>query len=99
MRKSIDGLSALVEAGMELSPYHQAILVFCNRNKDKIEMLVWERNGFVVWYKRLENQRFVWIRPSDDVISVDGKMLNQLLDGLNIWPQKAHETLYFNSVL
>ncbi|MCW8126037.1 IS66 family insertion sequence element accessory protein TnpB [Microbulbifer halophilus] len=53
MRKSIDGLAALVEQEMELSPAQEVLFVFCNRGRDKIKLLYWERNGFVVWYKRL----------------------------------------------
>ena len=115
MRKSIDGLSALVEAEMALSPYADALFVFCNRARDKIKILLsvlascftlppasmqsWERNGFIVWYKRLEKQRFHWNRTSDGVIELDGLMLNSLLDGLDIWHQKPHKSLHFDSVL
>lgn len=65
MRKSIDGLAALVEQELALSPYSDAVFVFCNRSRDKIKLLCWERNGFIVWYKRLEKQRFHWWRSAD----------------------------------
>ncbi|MEJ2406127.1 MAG: IS66 family insertion sequence element accessory protein TnpB [Candidatus Thiodiazotropha sp.] len=58
MRKSIDGLLHLVVQELALSPMTDALFVFCNRSRDKIKMLYWERNGFIVWYKRLEKQRF-----------------------------------------
>ena len=45
MRKAVDGLSALVELQMEQSPFEQAMFVFCNRRKDRIKILVWERNN------------------------------------------------------
>nr|WP_320136089.1 IS66 family insertion sequence element accessory protein TnpB [uncultured Amphritea sp.] len=48
MRKSIDGLSVLVEQEMMLSPSRDALFVFCNRGRDKIKLLCWERNGFIV---------------------------------------------------
>ena len=62
MRKSIDGLSVLVEQEMDLSPMSEALFVFCNRSRDKIKILCWERNGFIVWYKRLgaTRSRFVY---------------------------------------
>ena len=53
MRKSINGLAALVEQETELSPFDTTLFVFCNRQRDKIKLLLWERNGFVLWYKRL----------------------------------------------
>jgi transposase len=78
MRKSIDGLSVLVEQEMALSPSMDALFVFCNRGRDKIKLLCWERNGFIVWYKRLEKQRFRW-PTSDDTLSLTGQELNWLL--------------------
>lgn len=59
-RKSIDGLSVLVQEAMELNPFEAAVFVFCNRARDKVKILAWERNGFVLWYKRLESERFKW---------------------------------------
>ena len=85
MRKSIDGLSALVEQELELSLMDGTLFVFCNRGRDKIKMLYWERNGFVVWYKRLEKQRFKWLRKAQSGSSlITGYQLNLLLDGLDI---------------
>jgi len=60
MRKSIDGLAAIVECEIEQSPFESSLFVFCNRQRDKVKLLYWERNGFVLWYKRLEKQRFKW---------------------------------------
>ena len=99
MRKSIDGLAALVENELELSPMTEALFVFCNRGRDKIKMLYWERNGFVLWYKRLEKQRFRWPRqPAFSYEKRDGRDLNYLLDGFDIWQQRPHQTLHFDSV-
>jgi transposase len=64
MRKSIDGLAALVENNLELNPMQDAVFVFCNRSHDKIKILYWERNGFVLWYKRLEKQKFKWFKDA-----------------------------------
>lgn len=97
MRKSIDGLSVLVEQEMELSPSMEAIFVFCNRGRDKIKLLCWERNGFIVWYKRLEKQRFRWPKVGDTV-SLTGQQLNWLLDGFDIFSNQPHAALYFGSV-
>ena len=100
MRKSIDGLAALVEAEMALSPSLDALFVFCNRRRDKIKLLCWERNGFIVWYKRLEKQRFKWpTLASNQPVSLNGKALNYLLDGFDLWRNKPHECVYFDSVL
>ena len=97
MRKSIDGLSALVEQEMDLSPAMEALFVFCNRGRDKIKLLCWERNGFIVWYKRLEKQRFRWPKAGETV-SLTGQELNWLLDGFDIFHNRPHAALYFDSV-
>lgn len=100
MRKSIDGLSLLIEQSMALSPFAEALFVFCNRGRDKIKILYWERNGFVLWYKRLEKQRFKWLKSVADgsSMSITGYDLNLLLDGLDIFNNKPHEALFYRSV-
>ena len=94
MRKSIDGLAALIELETELSPFETTLFVFCNRQRDKIKLLLWERNGFVLWYKRLEKFRFQW-PDSEMTAHIDGELLNRLLDGYDIRPPKAHPALHY----
>lgn len=97
MRKSINGLAALVEQEMPLSPFDAALFVFCNRQRDKIKILGWEKNGFVLWYKRLEKHRFKW--PTDgQPAALDGALLNRLLDGYDIQPPRPHPVLYYRSL-
>ena len=54
MRKSINGLSAMVQGYFMLDPFSSALFVFCNKGQDKIKLLQWDRNGFWLHYKRLE---------------------------------------------
>ncbi len=58
MRKSIDGLSFLVVDGLNADPADGTVYVFFNRQRDKLKLLYWDRNGFCLWYKRLEKERF-----------------------------------------
>jgi len=98
-RKSITGLSLLVEQALSLNPFDTTMYVFINRKRDKIKILLWEKNGFVLWYKRLEKQRFKW--PSDEssaTIILNGEQLNWLLDGFDLWRNQPHESLSFSSV-
>jgi len=97
MRKAIDGLSALVEQEMDLSPNMDALFVFCNRGRDKIKLLCWERNGFIVWYKRLEKQRFRW-PSSRETLTLTGQELNWLLDGFDLFNNQPHSRVHFDSV-
>ena len=56
-RKSINGLSVIVESEMAHSPLSGALFVFCNGRRDKLKCLYWDRSGFALWYKRLEQER------------------------------------------
>ncbi len=57
-RKGINGLSLVVEQQMQLNPFSEALFVFCNRTRDKIKVLYWQHNGFCLWQKRLEEDKF-----------------------------------------
>ncbi len=100
MRKSINGLSILVEEALGLDPFAQQLFVFCNRKRDKVKILYWERSGFVLWYKRLEKARFPWPdAQAEAVVSMTGRELNWLLDGIDLFRLKPHASLFYSSVL
>ena len=100
LRKSIDGLSALVEGALGLSPFEPALYVFHNRGRDKVKVLYWEGNGFVVWYKRYEKQRVYWpAATTDGVTTMSGRELNWLLDGYDLSKLRPHRKLSYESVL
>ena len=95
-RKAVNGLSIIVEQEMGLSPYAQALFVFCNRNRDRIKVLHWDTTGFVLWYKRLEKDRFKWPVKTDQVVmNITDLELNNLLDGLSI---ERHKALKYQAV-
>jgi transposase len=58
MRKSFDGLSALVAGALELDPLSGHLFVFLNKRRDRIKVLYWDRDGLAVWAKRLERGTF-----------------------------------------
>ena len=60
MRKSIDGLAALVLSKFQLDPHQPALFLFCGRRKDRIKGLLWDETGFLLLYKRLENGQYQW---------------------------------------
>ena len=98
-RKAIGGLSLLVEDELALNPFDPTLFVFINRRKDKIKILYWEKNGFCLWYKRLEKQTFKWPREFDtDTLTLTGEQLNWLLDGFDLWRNKPHDSLDYQSV-
>ena len=66
MRKSIDGLAAMVQSQYHLDPFTGSIFLFCGGKSDRIKILLWEGDGFVLLYKRLESGRFRWPRKRVD---------------------------------
>jgi transposase len=58
MRKGFDGLSGLVSSAMGNDPVSGDVFIFVNRRRDRMKLLVWDRSGFVLWYKRLESGTF-----------------------------------------
>lgn len=97
MRKQIDGLAILAKEVLRRDPMSGAMFAFINARRNKLKLLVWERNGFIVWYKRLEQHRFHWPRGAgDEVLTLSGEQLNWLLDGYDVWRMKPHEVLHFS---
>jgi len=95
-RKSINGLSLIVEQEMSLSPFSEALFLFCNRSRDKLKILYWDKSGFCLWYKRLETEKFKWPRKlADDVVRLTEEQLHWLLTGYDITAMKPHQTLNY----
>jgi transposase len=91
LRKSIDGLAALVQYAFALDPFAHAWFVFCNRDRDKLKILRWETNGFWLYYRRLERGRFQWpATPEGTPRAVTRRQLQWLLDGLTLEQRQAH---------
>ena len=65
MRKSFDGLSALADTVIQQAPTSGHLFLFINRNRDKLKILYWDRDGLAIWYKRLEQGSFQMPRPKD----------------------------------
>jgi len=92
LRKSIDGLAAIVQEGFQLDPFSSSLFVFCNRKKDKLKILHWEHNGFWLYYRRLENGIFQWPDEKEHTpLSISYRELNWLLDGLPLHQNDAHQ--------
>jgi len=99
-RKSINGLSIIVESEMAHSPLSGALFVFCNKKRDKLKLLYWDRTGFALWYKRLEQEKFKWPRRMDEaVIELDEDQLHWLLQGYDITRMQPHTTLHYQTLL
>ena len=99
MRKSINGLSIIVEEELELNPLSGYMFAFCNRKRDIVKILYWDRNGFCLWHKRLEKDRFQWPETAEEVCQIHTRELAWLLDGLSLKQKQAHRAILYESVL
>jgi len=98
MRKSINGLSLLVLEEMSLSFEEKRVFVFVSRCGKKLKLLYWDKSGFALWYKRLEEERFRWPKNHEDQnILSDGLKLKELLSGLDVF-QKPHQYLRYEHI-
>ena len=95
MRKSINGLSILVETQLQMDPFSGHLFVFCNRRRQIIKILYWDRNGFALWQKRLEKHRFSWPQSEKQLLCIDARQLGWLLEGLPFDQVRAHADLSY----
>jgi transposase len=99
LRKSINGLSMLVADYLELDAFSGHLFAFCNRKRDMVKVLYWDRNGFCLWHKRLEKDRFLWPATDKDVLSIEVRELNWLIEGLTLHQANAHTEVEYSIIL
>lgn len=88
LRRGIDGLAGIVQQKFELNPFQNSLFLFCGRRADRIKGLVWEKDGFLLLYKRLESGRYQWPRSEEEVRSITPQQFRWLTEGLTIDPGK-----------
>ena len=85
MRKGHDGLAALVQGVLGQDVFSGHLFVFLSKRRDRVKILSWDRGGLVLWYKRLEKQRFKLpkLESSEVTVALDYGQLSLLLEGLD----------------
>lgn len=97
MRKHINGLSAIVQEEMGEDALDGSLYLFLGSCRKRLKVLYWDDNGFCLWYKRLESDRFPWPKEAGEKIEIDGELLSMLLSGIDFF--KAHKKLYFKKAV
>lgn len=89
-RAGINGLAVLVQEAMALDPFAPAVFAFCNRRRDRMKILFFDRSGFVLVLKRLTEDRFRWPRRHETVVRLTTEQLHWILDGIDIDAMVRH---------
>lgn len=99
MRKSINGLTAAAQTSMGGEPYSGNLYAFCNRRRNLIKIVYWDRNGFCLWLKRLEKKKdkFIWPKTPEECLEITSEQLGWLLRGLDF--RRAHGELHYSRVI
>ena len=84
MRKSFNGLSAIVKHQLGQDPLNGHLYVFVNRRKNLMKILYFESNGYAIWSKRLEVGQFVTHRTGEGQYAITGAELQCLIDGIDL---------------
>ena len=85
LRRGIDGLASIVKFNFQLDTYEKEILfLFCGRRRDRMKGLVWEGDGFLLLYKRLELGGFSWPRTKEEALEITLEQYQALMQGLEI---------------
>jgi len=97
MRKQINGLAALSQGEMNGEPLSGHLYVFSNQERRLLKVLYWDRNGFAMWQKRLERDKFPWPRSEEAAREISVEQLRMLLAGIDFW--NAHQALEYRVVM
>ena len=90
LKSGIDTLVSIVDARTDNSPYVPYPLYrFCIRKSDRFKGLVWEKDGFLLLYKRFEKGKFIWPRNEEEVRNLTPQQFRWLMEGLTIEPEQS----------
>ena len=94
LRSGIDGLVSIIRNSFRLDPYQNCLFLFCGRRTDRIKALLWEGDGFLLLYKRLETGRFKWPRSETELRELTTQQYRWLTEGLKIEQKKTIPKVY-----
>lgn len=96
MLASRDRLLEIIKSIMKDDPFSGAVFLFCNRNRNILKMIWWDRTGFWVAQKKLEKGRWPWPDTQEQVRQLNPGQIEMLLKGVDFF--KGHDELFFSEI-
>lgn len=87
LRRGMDGLATIIRFRFQLDPYDKIRSFLCGKKTDRIKGLLWEGDGFLLLYKRLNNGAFNWPRSVEEALEISPEQYTMLMQGLEILPK------------
>ena len=84
LRRGIDALAGIIQQEFNLDPFQNSLFLFCGRKTDRIKALLWEGDGFLLLYKRLNIGGFSWPRTKEEAMEITPEQFQMLMQGLSI---------------
>ena len=97
LRKATNGLTVIVQEGMEQDPFSGSVYMFCNRDRTLLKAVYWDKSGFWLSQKRLEKEKYPWPGTAEAARELSAEELKMLLAGIDFF--KAHKTLDYKKVI
>ncbi len=94
MRKSFNGLSGLIRSELNADPMSGSLFVFCNKRRNMVKLMYWDRDGFAIWHKRLERGSFSMPVSKSTHACIDRLQLTLLLEGIT--PKKVNKRYIYD---
>ena len=96
MRKQFNGLSALAQTKKQEEVFSGSYFVFLGKTRKVMKILYWDKSGFCMWIKRLEEETFPWTRKQKGVIEIEHDKFKLLVRGIDIF--REHRKLEYSAV-
>jgi len=96
MRKQINGLSAIAQDKQPEEVFSGSYFVFLGKTRKVMKILYWDKSGFCMWIKRLEEETFPWMRKQKGVIEIERDKFKLLIKGIDIF--REHRKLEYSAV-
>ncbi|MEG0873579.1 MAG: IS66 family insertion sequence element accessory protein TnpB [Clostridia bacterium] len=95
-RKQTCSLCNIVKSKFNLDPYDMSAFIFCNKKRNSIKVLCYDKNGFILAQKTLldiEKMKFQWPKNKEEMCNITKEQLGWLLSGLKVYPDKHFENI------